>query len=557
MIRSDPSGWAVPWDPARARMLVASGAWSNRTMAQEAADLVARAPAHVIAVEGERRWTSAELYARSLKLAAAFAAYGLQRGDRISYQLPNWSEAIVIDLAATMAGLVVNPMVAIYREAEVGFMLDELQSRMIFIPAIFRRHDYRDMMRRVRARLDHHVDVVVLRGDADGFIPYETLFDADYPPVDPVAVDADDIKLALYTSGTTGRAKAVLHSHNSVSAMAAQFGTHLRIGQGDATLVSSPVTHITGAILAFQLPWTTGARAVLMDIWDGEKAVSLIRAEAISVANGAAPFVADLVAAAKSSGDRLPSLRVFVAGGSAIPESLARLSYTELESCILFRAYGATEMPVATLGELSREQMDRNIRCDGRPVYTELKIVCPVNGTPVPHGESGEIVMRGPQRMLGYLRAEDNVAAFDEHGYFRTGDLGRYVWDDWIEVTGRAKDIIIRAGENISPAEIEAALLDSPLVTAVAIVAKPDQRTGEAACAFVVPPVGVVPTIDDLARFLTERGFAKQKIPEHLVLVDALPTTPAGKVQKHILRDRARDLTADTSAMAGEKHGPA
>ena len=213
---------------------------------------------------------------------------------------------------------------------------------------------------------------------------------------------------------------------------------------------------------------------------------------------------------------------MFVAGGSGIPEALAKSAYDELDNCVLFRAYGATEVPTTTLGSLDRADIRLNISTDGRPVYTELKIVDLATGAALPAGAEGEILMRGPQRMLGYLRTEDNAGAFDDQGYFRSGDLGRFVEDDWIEITGRAKDIIIRAGENLSPKEIEDALIAHPAVKAIAIVAKPSPRTGEEACAFVVPQPGASPTLADFASFLIARGFAKQKIPEHLILVDAL-----------------------------------
>jgi acyl-CoA synthetase (AMP-forming)/AMP-acid ligase II len=540
MMRRDPSGWEVRWDEPRAQEYRRSGAWAGRTMVDHAAALAANSPDHVIAVDGDRRLTARAIYEEARQLAGAFTAHGLKPGDRISYQLPNWCEAIVIDLAATMAGLIVNPLVPIYREAEVGFMMDEIGSRMIFIPAVFRNHDYRAMLRKVVARLAASPTVVVLRGDAGEFVSYAELLASGDPATGPAAVAPEDVKLVLYTSGTSGRAKAVLHSHDTVGAMAEQFRRHIGIGMSDAMLVASPVTHITGAMLAFQLPWVAGARAVMLDVWEGRKAVELIRNEGISISNGAAPFVADLVSAARASGDKLPSLRVFIAGGSAIPEPLAKSAYEELASCVLFRAYGATELPAATMGVPDRSNVRLNITTDGRPAYVELRVVDASSGAPAVHGAEGEIVMRGPQMMLGYLRADDNAAAFDSDGFFRSGDLGRFVEQDWIEITGRAKDIIIRAGENLSPKEIENALLEHPGVSAIAIVAKPDDRTGEAACAFVVPTAQAPPTVEDFAAFLTARGFAKQKIPEHVVIVKALPMTAAGKVQKHVLRELAK-----------------
>ena len=540
--RRDPSGWRIRWNPDRAAALSASGAWPNLTMADCAERMVQRNPGRVLVNDGGLALTASRLLGDARKLAKTLIARGLSPGSRISYQLPNWHEAIIIDLAATMAGLVVNPLVAIYREAEISFMMNDCGSRLLFIPGEFRNYDYVAMAQRILPKLAEPAEIVVVRGDARGFTAYESLFPGGDPALPLPQIDPDSIKLVLYTSGTTGRPKGVLHTHNTVGAMATQFMNHLRLGPQDATLVASPITHITGAIQACQFPWISGTRAVLMDVWNGRSAVGLIRRHAITVANGAAPFVQDLIEAARESRERLPSLRCFAAGGSAIPEQLGRAAYEQFPNCALFRCYGATETPTATAGDPDRGQLRLNISTDGRPVGTAIKIVDPQSGADLAYGEVGEIVMLGPQTMLGYLREADNADAFDSEGYFRSGDLGRFVERDWLEISGRKKDIIIRAGENLSAKEIEDALLDHPSVAMIAVVAKPSPRTGEAACAFIVTKPGMTITIPDIAAFLIERGFAKQKIPEHLALVDSLPQTPSGKVQKHILRERAKDL---------------
>jgi acyl-CoA synthetase (AMP-forming)/AMP-acid ligase II len=542
MNRRDPSGWLVRWDQDRAAALLASGAWPNVTMADCAKAIVQQSPERILVNDGDLALSAATLYEEARRLARALVVRGLRAGSRISYQLPNWHEAIIIDLAATMAGLVVNPLVPIYREAEISFMMNDCGSRLLFVPGEFRNYDYVSMAERILPKLADSAEIVVVRGDARRFTPYESLFESGDPVIELPRIDPNNIKLVLYTSGTTGRPKGVLHTHNTVGAMATQFMNHLRLSARDATLVASPITHITGAIQACQFPWISGARAVLMDVWNGRNAVGAIKRHNISVANGAAPFVQDLVEAARETGEHLPSLRCFAAGGSAIPEQLGRAAYEQFPNCALFRCYGATETPTATAGDPDRSQFRLNISTDGRPVGTEVKIVDPQSGVALPHGQAGEILMLGPQTMLGYLRDEDNADAFDAGGYFRSGDLGRFVEGDWLEISGRKKDIIIRAGENLSAKEIEDALLDHPSVAVIAIVAKPSPRTGEAACAFVVTKPARTITIADMAAFLVERGFAKQKIPEHLVLLEGLPQTPSGKVQKHILREQAKKL---------------
>ena len=532
-----------------AERYVAQGYWRNRTMADEARDLVARAPDHIIVSDDGVSHSAGEIYDLARRLAGALIARGLRPGDRISWQLPNWREAMIIDLAATMAGLIVNPMVPIYREAETGFMMEDIAARLVFVPHLFRGHDYVAMMRRVIPKLSTAPGLVVVRGTADGATSLEDLIAGGDPNIALPEVSPNAVKLIMYTSGTTGRAKGALHTHNTVGAMAQMFSGHIGASIEDRALVSSPVTHITGAILAAQLPWVTGVRAVMMDLWNGTRALELIDEHRITITNGAAPFMADLVRAAQDRDTERGSLRVFIAGGSAISKALGNDAQRIFPNCTFFRCYGATETPIATLGLMDRGAVRYNLQTDGRPFYTDLKIVDPHTGAPVPAGTEGEILMRGAQTMQGYIRAEDNITAFDAEGYFRSGDLGRFVSDDWIEISGRAKDIIIRFGEKLSPREIEDTLRGYAKIRDIAIIARPDKRTGESACAFVVPIAGEHPTLADLAGYLIEQGFAKQKIPEHLVLVDALPMTAAGKVQKHILRERAKALAvADKTA---------
>ena len=541
--RPDPTGWTVPWDEARAQSYYDAGLWAGTTILKDAEALMARSPEHVLIVDAGRAWSVGEIHDRALRLAGALRRGGLVPGDRISYQLPNWVETAIIELAAAMAGLVVNPIIAIYRDAEVCYMMADCGSKAIFVPAEFRRHDYRAMMRKVIPALPNPAQVIVVRGACEEFTSFDSLIAQAPLAGDPPVGSADDIKLVMYTSGTTGRPKAVLHSHNTIGALARMYYAHMRMTPQDVILACSPMTHITGAILGSILPWAFGIRAILMEAWSGDSAVDLIKEHDVTFLAGATPFISDLVQAAQKKDESLPSLKTFVAGGSKIPESIARSAYDQFPNCALFRAYGCTEVPASTSGEPERDCLVLNVTTDGHPVgRSEVRIVDPATEALCAPGEEGELRLRGPQAMLGYLDPGDTAAAFDSEGFFRTGDLGKEVADGWIEVSGRTKDIIIRSGENLSPKEIEDALLGHPSIADIAIVAKPSPRTGEAACAFIVPKGEATLTLADLAAFLIERGFAKQKIPEHIVLVGSLPMTAAGKVQKHLLRKEAEAL---------------
>lgn len=541
-MRRDVGGWMMRWDRDRAAALVAAGAWENRTVADHAAERLTRTPDQIVAIEGERSFTLRDIHAAASRLARALVRRGLVPGDTISFQLPNWHESIVISLAAAMAGLVINPITPIYRDAEVGFMLADSRSKLIFVPAGFRGYDFPAMMRRVLPGLATPVEVVVLRGDAAEFTNWESLMpdgggDAALPGADP-----DAVKLVMYTSGTTGRAKGVLHSHNSLQAENRMRQAHLGVGPGDILFNPSPVTHITGMLYALCLPFTLGVTTVLMDVWDATTAIDLMRRHQATGMVASTIFLQELLAAGQAQDEHLPALRFFLCGGAQVRPELIRDAAAHFTNCVFSRIYGSTEVPVICAGVNDRADTDLGAETDGQIFGTEARIVDPASGAPLPLGEDGEIVARGPQMFLGYTREEDNQGAFDADGYFRMGDLGRIVHDDFIVVTGRKKDLIIRGGENISPKEVEDLLLGHPAIADIAIVAMPSARTGEMACAFVIPRDGAGIDLAEIARFLIAAGLAKQKIPEHLELVADLPRTAIGKVRKDVLRQTARAI---------------
>ncbi|CAJ1586898.1 AMP-binding protein [[Mycobacterium] wendilense] len=491
------------------------------TLADALRDAAARSPDRVLVVDGEVRLTCAELHRQAAALAQSLLAR-VQPGAVVSFMLPNWHEAAVIYLGATMAGLVVNPILPSLRDRELTFILDDVDSRMIFIPPTFRGHDYAAMLRRVTAQLSAPPEVVVVRGDEH--TPYADLIDdAPQRPEFP-ALDPDAVRMVLYTSGTTGRAKGVLHSHNSLNALIGQLRDHWYVDPGDTFLVPSPIAHIGGSIYAFECPLLLGTTAVLMDRWEPNAAVALMTAERCSHMAGATPFLVDLLAAAERAATRLPDLKVFICGGASVPPSLIHRATGYFERAVVSRVYGSTEVPVTTVGSMRPGDVVHAAETDGRPGIADVVLV------------DGEIRARGAQMLCGYLHPADNEAAFDEQGYFRTGDLGAWVDDDYLVVTGRAKDIIIRNGENISPKEIEDLLIALPEIAEIAVVGLPDARTGERSCAVIVPGPAGPPDLDRLRRALLAHGVAKFKIPEQVEIWEQLPKNDAGKVLKHRIR---------------------
>ena len=541
-MRTDVSGWQVRLDDALIERHVQSGAWQNKTIADVARALAAREPQRVTHVFEGRAWTIGELVLEADALAASLRGMGLRPGDVVSFQLPNWVEALVIDLAAAMLGLVVAPIVPIYRDAELAYMLADAGVKAAFVPGDYRGVDYMAMMGRLAPQLpalQHICSVRLPPGQRDA-ASYELMTGAgkrlgSAPPVDPNAV-----KLILYTSGTTGRPKGVLHSHNSMEYAVRRAIEHWGQGDGDTILMASPVTHITGYGSGLELPIQSGMRAVFMERWNAAEGVALIEREQVTMSMGATPFLQELQAEAEKQGKRLPSLRAYACGGAAVPPALVRKARQVFENCRAFRVFGASEVPLTTLGFVGDDQVDLAAETDGEIVHYEVRVVDD-EGRDLPSGVEGEICARGPAMMLGYADPQQTAESFDAGGYFRTGDLGHVTPERAIVITGRKKDLINRGGEKISAKEVEDILHRHAAIDEAAVVAMPHERLGETVCAFVTLKAGQSLDFDQLIAHVGAT-VARQKHPERLVVLDALPRTATGKIRKDLLREQIRAL---------------
>jgi cyclohexanecarboxylate-CoA ligase len=522
-------GRSIRWDGGQAAKAYASGSWIRETLVDALSAAARDTPERTVVVDGDVRLDCAGLSTRVEALAATLATR-MAVGSVVSLMLPNWHEAAVVYLAATRAGMVVNPILPSLRDHELGFILDDVESRMVFIPGEFRGHDYAGMMSRVTDALDSPPEVVVVRGEPGRHTGYPDLFDAPGPRPE-VTLDPDAVRMIMYTSGTTGRPKGVLHSHNSIHALIRQLGQHWRIAPGDTFLVPSPIAHIGGSIYAFEMPLLLGTTAVLVQTWNANDAVALMTSHRCTHMAGATPFLTQLLAAAEAAGTRLPDLKVFICGGASVPPSLIRTAAGYFAHAAVSRVYGSTEVPVTTVGAL--DDLDVAADTDGMPGIADVWLVTRDPGGM--GGQTGEIHVKGPQMLVGYLHQEDEAESFDRDGYFRTGDIGQWSGDALI-VTGRAKDLIIRNGENISPKEVEDILIGHPGIAEVAVVGLPDARTGECACAVIVPTAEASPDVAVLRQFLEGHGVARFKAPERVAVWPELPKNDAGKVLKHTIR---------------------
>ncbi len=542
IMKTDPSGFQVRWCEDLAQRWFAEGHWQAETLVDQARARMAEDPNRLYQIEGDRRVTRGELWDQALRLAGFFLSRGLKPGDVISFQLPNWTETPVIALAARMIGLVINPIPPIYREAELEYILGDCGSKLIFVPGTFRKCDHVAMVEGLRTKLPKLADIVVVRDSGaltwEHVISGEPVDEAALPSVDPAAV-----VIAMYTSGTTGRPKGVLHTHLSYGHRVRAMAHSYPITEADVVFMPSPVTHITGAIWAFDMPWIAGNVSVLMDVWSPAEGIECIENNGCTVTGGATPFLQQMLDIAESTPERLASLRLFFCGGTTVSPDLIMRANRTLPNALFFRAYGSTEMLTATLGIKDRSEAQFGAETDGKIVYpVEMRLVDASTDEPVQPGEEGEILMRGPGLFAGYVHQADNESSFLPDGFFRMGDLGRQVGKDHLVITGRKKDIIIRSGENISPKEVEDVLFSHPAIAEVAIVAMPSPVTGEKGCAFIIPREGQTIDLPEIQRFLTQAGLARQKFPEHIVLVDDMPRVPSGKIRKDLLREQASEI---------------
>ncbi len=532
------AGRSVRWNKARAAAAYDRGDWVRETLAEALARAVREDPRRILVVDGAVELTTRELQRQASNLARALAGR-YPAGSVVSFMLPNWYEAAVIYMAATLARMAAHPVLPSLRGHDLSYMLADVDSRMLFIPGEFRGHDYRAMLDTVAAGLDTPPEVVVLRGEAGGYSAYDDLL-RDPPDCELAPPEPDAVRMIMYTSGTTGRPKGVMHSHNSIHALIRQLGRQWLVEPGDRFLVASPISHIGGSIYAFECPLLLGTTAVLMEQWHAAQGVDLLLTRHCTHFAGATPFLVQTLAAARETGTRLPDLKLFVCGGASVPPSLIREAADYFERAVVTRVYGSTEVPVTTVGSTAPGDAGHAAETDGRPGIAEVKLV-DSGGSPA---DAGEVLVRGPQMLVGYLHREDEAQVFDDEGYYRTGDLGHRVDGDYLVIAGRSKDIIIRNGENIAPKEVEDLLVQHPDIAEIAIVGVPDPKTGERACAVVVPAADAQPDVTALRDFLIARDVARFKIPERVVIRDALPKNDAGKVLKHRIRDT---LLADQS----------
>jgi acyl-CoA synthetase (AMP-forming)/AMP-acid ligase II len=481
--------------------------------------------------ERDARLSFGELHARAERVAAALAQRGVGPDVRVSWQLPTWIESFVLVAALARLGAVQNPLLPIYREREIGFIVRQVRPRLLVVPCMFRGFDHAALAERVLAGLAR-----------DGALGCEILVcDRALPEADPAALPdfvparGEPVRWIFYTSGTTADPKGAQHSDETIAAGARGVAERFELGPGDRYPVVFPFTHIGGiGMLVVQL--LTGAGAILVEQYDEEATPPFLAQHDVTIAAGGTPLVMRyLQYQRRHPGSRVfPRLRCAMGGAAPKPPLLHREVKAELGGAGVVSVYGLTEAPFVVLSS-PRDPDDALAQSEGRAAGgAELRIVA-ADGRACGPGEEGEIRVRGPQIFRGYLDGKLDGPAFDTDGYFRTGDLGSLDARGFLRVTGRLKEIIIRNGENISAKEIEDLLYAHPKIADAAVIGLPDDRTGERCCAVVVPAAGAALDLAEIVRHCEAAGLARQKLPAQLELVAALPRNASGKVLKHEL----------------------
>jgi len=524
---------------ARIHAMTAAGLWPNERLDTRLDRWARERPARTALVDGRGRYTWEELARAVDRVARGLAAHGVGVGSTVSCQLPNWNEVVIVFLAALRLGAVVNPIPPTYRASEVRFMADLLESQVAVVPAAFRGFDHAGMLAGLRSSLPRLEHVFVARGHGPaGTTPLATLTDQawearggrrDFPGIAP-----DTVHEVVFTSGTTGEPKGVMHTQNTTLCGLQRAIERLDLSDRDVLMMSSTVGHQTGFLFGHCLNLLLGSTVVWMDIWNVEHAARLIEAERVTFTIGATPFLQDLTYA--EIGRDLSSLRLFVSAGAPIPRALVRDARARL-GCVVSAGWGMTENGLVTLNGLGDDE-SKVFGSDGSPLPGMALQVVGDDGRPVAPGAEGDLLSRGAAQFVGYYRRPQFTAeAHTADGWFRTGDRGTLDRDGYLAITGRAKDLIIRGGENIPVVEVENLLYTHPKIAGVAIVATRDPRLGERGCAVVIPREGQTITLAEIVAFLEGHQIARQKLPERLELVSEFPMTPSGKIQKYKLRE--------------------
>lgn len=539
-----PAPTMLTMDPALADQIaprrddfVAQGLWTDERLGARVSTHAAGRPdsAAVVDRKGVRRVSYADFDRLSNQFANWLIDAGLVEGDVIAVQLPNCLEAVVIAIGANKAGIAVAPMLTIYRGNELRHNLGLTAAKAIFVPDVYRGFAHRELAQSCAKELAHDMRTVVVDvtdDDADG--PSAWLDALGEWPDTPCnrTPPASGVSVILFTSGTEGKPKAVMHTEQTLNSNVRAVWRSFEMGDDEVVWMPSPVGHSSGFGYGIRIALLHGATLVLQDRWDAEAAVTLIEREQPTYTLAATVFLTDVLRVAESRSTKLSSLRVFGCGGAPIPAEV--VTAAARQGINVLRLYGQSETQVATQNCPS-SPLKKRIDTDGRAVDGFQLEIRDENGITLPPDTVGELCVTGPGMSVGYYKDRDRTLLKFRDGWAHTADVAVMDADGYVTIVGRQSDIIIRGGLNIAPREIEEEIERLEDINTAVIVGLPHERLGEHCCVCVLPEQGMTPTLEQICTHLKARGFAAYKLPERLELLDELPTTASGKIQRHRL----------------------
>ncbi|OUS16475.1 hypothetical protein A9Q88_07875 [Gammaproteobacteria bacterium 50_400_T64] len=542
--------------------MTAAGHWKNKTLLDHFDRHVNERPEHIAVVDhnsetGLRTVLSyRQLNTTVTRMALGLLKLGIHRGDVISCQLPNWWEFLAIHLAALRIGAVTNPMMPIFRHREVAYMMGFAETKIAIVPKSFRGFDYPAMMAEIKPELPQLAHTLVIGGPSNPDSFEEALLNTRWEDemdaqvcLEGLAATPNEVVQLMYTSGTTGSPKGVMHTSNTLLSCTETFISSYHLNKDDNLYMGSPLAHQTGFLVGILIGMYLGSKVVYSDIWEASKALQIVQDEHITFTMGATPFVADMSYSPDVSKYDTRHFHTFVTGGAPIPRVVAEDARKAL-GCGVYGAYGMTESLIACIC-VPEDADDKIFNTDGSVrMGVKLRLV-DSEGNEVAQGEEGEVQTAGPFNCCGYLKRKDLTdEAIDSQGWLSSGDLARKDEDGYIRISGRSKDIIIRGGENVPIVEVEQFLYKHPAIQECALVGMPDPRMGERGCLFVTLTPGSEFDENELQRYLGDAKMAKQYWPERLEIRSELPRTPSGKIQKFKLREEAKAFGEEGDGLA-------
>lgn len=524
------------------------GLWGDASLADYWQQTARAMPDKIAVVDNHgASYTYSALDHAASCLANWMLAKGIESGDRIAFQLPGWCEFTVIYLACLKIGAVSVPLLPSWREAELVWVLNKCQAKMFFAPTLFKQTRPVDLILPLQNQLPQLQQIVGVDklAPATSSLSLSQIIADNTPLTTAITTHGDELAAVLFTSGTEGLPKGVMLTHNNILASERAYCARLNLTWQDVFMMPAPLGHATGFLHGVTAPFLIGARSVLLDIFTPDACLALLEQQRCTCMLGATPFVYDLLNLLEKQPANLSALRFFLCGGTTIPKKVAR--ECQQRGIKLLSVYGSTESSPHAVVNLD-DPLSRFMHTDGYAAAgVEIKVVDDARKT-LPPGCEGEEASRGPNVFMGYFDEPELTArALDEEGWYYSGDLCRMDEAGYIKITGRKKDIIVRGGENISSREVEDILLQHPKIHDACVVAMPDERLGERSCAYVVlkaPHHSL--SLEEVVAFFSRKRVAKYKYPEHIVVIEKLPRTASGKIQKFLLRkDIMRRLTQD------------